>query len=112
MWTFVKIIIWGILWYPVWLVTLPLKGKKNNCLIWALDKFDEEDGYLCIRWCRSNKIPFIKWPHFLWLPEEHHEYLQHIVPAGEVQGEEHKLPVPWFPVEHRMGDPKSMRDEN
>lgn len=110
MWTFVKIIIWGLAWFPCWLVTLAWRGTKDNCLVWALNKFDAEGGYLVIRWCRSNKIPFVKWPHFLWLPEEHHVHLRHIVPADEHGGEEHKLPVPWFAYEERQGDPE--RDEN
>lgn len=110
MWTFVKIVIWGIVWYPCWLLTLPLRKNKDNCLIWALNKFDNEGGYLVIRWCRSNKFPAIKWPHFLWLPAEHHQHLEHIVPSGETGGEEHKLPVPWFDPEWRQGDDK--RDEN
>jgi len=109
-WTFVKIVIWGLIWFPCWLVTLPFKQDRDNCLIWTLKKFDEEGGYICIRWCRSNKIPAIKWPHFLWLPPDHNNKLQHIVPADEVGGEEHKLPVPWFEPEFREGD--AQRDDN
>jgi hypothetical protein len=103
-WTFFKILVWGLAWYPVWVITLAVKGNKNNCLLWALDKFDNEGGYIVIRWSRSNSVPFIKWPHFLWLPEEHHIHLQHIVPNGDT--ETHKLPSPWFVPEHRTGDNK------
>ena len=110
MWTFVKIICWGLLWFPVWLVVLPFKKNKDNCLVWALHKFNTEGGYICIRWCRSNRFSFIKWPHFLWLPPEHHIKLQHVVPVNTINGEEHKLPNPWFVPEHRYGDAGS--DDN
>lgn len=110
MWTFVKIVIWGLLWFPIWIFTLPFKKGRDNCLIWTLRKFDTEGGYICIRWCRSNKIPMIKWPHFLWLPPDQADKLQHIVPVDEVGGEEHKLPVPWFAPENRVGD--KQRDDN
>ncbi len=111
MWSYVKIIIWGLCWLPVWVITLAWKKSRDNCLAWSLKKFDTEGGYLVIRWCRSNKIPFVKWPHFLWLPEEHHVHLRHIIPTGEVN-DDHKLPVPWFTPEERVGDPKSSVGDN
>ena len=111
MWSYVKIIIWGLLWYPVWLVTLPWRKHRNNCLIWALEKFDNEGGYLVIRWCRSNSVPFIQWPHFLWLPPQHHIYLQHIVPEDETH-DQHLFPAPWFVPITIQGDPEDEIHDN
>ena len=92
------------------MVTRPFKKKnEDNCLNWALDKWDDEGGYLVFRWCRHNKFPWIKWPHFMWLPKEHHIHLIHIVPI-EKEGETHPFPSPWFDYEELHGDDKSIKE--
>lgn len=105
MWSYIRFMFWATLWIPIWLVTVPFKGKKNNCANWALNKWDEEGGYLCFRWCLHNKYRWIRWPHFMWLPKEYHQQLRHIVPI-EKKGETHSLPAPWFDYIELRGDRK------
>lgn len=101
MWSYIKIILWEIAFAPIWFITYPFRGKRDNCLMWALDKWDNEGGYIAIRWCRHSKYRWIRWPHFLWLPDEYGKYLQHIVPENE---EEHRVPHPWFDPVLKHGD--------
>jgi hypothetical protein len=72
---------------------------------------EKEDGYLVIRWCRSAKYEWLKWPHFLFLPASQHENLVHLVPKEN----EHTLktiPSPWFEGRIKTGDPFEDTDEN
>lgn len=105
MWSYLKVLIWGALWYPIWLLTLAFRGGRDNCLTYALRKWDSEGGYLVIRWCRSNRVKWIKWPHFLWLSERWHRRLEHVIPDKE-HTEKHTLPRPWFEPRVVHGDPK------
>ncbi len=95
MWSYIKVVLWQIAFAPVWLLTVWFKKDKTNCLEWALDKWDTEGGYLVVRWCRHNKYPMIRWPHFLWLPDEHGVHLQHLVPSRK-KNKKRRLPQPWF----------------
>lgn len=111
MWSFLKLIVWGLLWTPVWLLTtlnrhLTKKPRLDNCLSWALRKWTSEGGYLVIRWCRSNRLPYIRWPHFLWLPPDKHHELKHFVPKKQDQ---HLRLVPdvWFEGKIQTGDPET-----
>lgn len=111
MWSYIKFIIWGIVWFPIWILMLPFKKKRENCLTWALNKWDTEGGYMVFRWCTSNKFKWLRWPHFLWLPQEHHIYLQHIVPKEEaVNNEKRGLPMPWFNAVQIKGDPDDTKE--
>jgi hypothetical protein len=72
-------------------------------MTWAVNKFDTEGGYLVIRWCRSSRHS-IKWPHFLWLPADKHQYLQHVVPKDSDVMEKRFIPSPWFEPQKLQGD--------
>ena len=104
MWSFFKMIVWGIMWFFVGTITLFFaKRNQNNCLVWAMEKMDDEGGYLVIRWCRSSKWNWLRWPHFLWLEEKHHEHLQHYVPDDHGNSEK-SIPEPWFNGHVKHGD--------
>ncbi len=111
MWSYFKITCWAILWLILWIFMLPFKGKRDNCLTWAMRKQDSEGGYLVIRWCRTNRIKGLKWPHFLWLDETHHKYLQHYIPKKK-NHDEKVIPCPWFHGYVKKGDDKSNSSEN
>ena len=109
MWSYLKVIFWGILWVPIGFLTLlPFRKRGDNCLSYALTKWDNEGGYLVIRWCRCSKHTWLKWPHFLWLDKKYHAQLEHIIPTGEdVRVEQdHTLPRPWFKARVVRGDPE------
>jgi len=103
MWSYFKITLWAIIWLFVWLVVFPFRKNRDNCLTWAMKKFDEEEGYLVIRWCRSSKYKWLRWPHFLWLSKEHHEILQHCIPKEETTNKK-IFPQPWFNGYVKQGD--------
>ena len=105
MWSYIKFMMWAMLWIPIWCVTRPFKGRKDNCLNWAINQWDKEGGYLVIRWCRHNKWSWINWPHFMWMSDEFHANIRHIIPIEE-SGDRHSIPCPWFKYEERHGDKK------
>lgn len=83
----------------------------DNCLSWAARRWQAEEGYLVIRWCRSNKLPFVRWPHFAWLAAEHHDKLKHFMPRDQSMGK-HYLPDLWFDGRIQTGDPPDEDGEN
>jgi hypothetical protein len=98
-----KLLFWGLLWIVIGTITSPFKKKGHeNCLTWAMKKWEQEDGYLVIRWCRSSNHNF-KWPHFLWLPLDKHQDLQHVVPSID-NPQKKSIPEPWFDPKHLQGD--------
>lgn len=108
MWTFIQLLIWGIIWAPAWIVTIIIrhitkKPRVDNCLSWAVRRWEDEGGYLVIRWCRSNKISWIQWPHFLWLPPDKHQEVRHFLPKTDDQ-ELHYFPDAWFEGKVQKGD--------
>ena len=110
MWSFIKLVVWGLIWAPAWIVTtiirrIAKKPKLDNCLSWAARRWSEEGGYLVIRWCRSSKIAWFKWPHFLWLPADEHDELRHFIPRTEDQGMRF-FPDAWFEGKIQKGDRK------
>lgn len=112
MWSFLKLVVWGLLWTPIWFMTIVIRKIKkrprmDNCLSWALRKWTTEGGYLVIRWCRSNRISFIRWPHFLWLPPDKHQDLKHFVPK---KADQHMKLIPdaWFEGKIQTGDDKDI----
>lgn len=116
MWSFFKLMIWGLIWLPAWVATelnraITKKPRVDNCLSWAVRRWDEEDGYLVIRWCRSNSVKWIKWPHFLWLPLDQHQELRHFVPKNEDQGQR-VFPDAWFSGKVQKGDDEDDVMEN
>jgi hypothetical protein len=116
MWSFIKLMIWGLIWTPAWVATTILrntakKPRLDNCLSWALRKWDEEGGYLVIRWCRLNRVPWVRWPHFLWLPPQNHEELRHFVPRGDSLEQERRVfPDAWFIGKIQKGDDKDVME--
>ena len=114
--SFLKLVLWGLVWAPAWGFTVMARYFKksprlDNCLTWALRRWEEEGGYLCIRWCRSNRIEKINWPHFLWLPPDKHQELRHFVPLSEDQGPRF-LPDAWFEGKVQKGDDEDEVMEN
>ena len=102
MWSFIKLGFWTVMWSVAWFFVLPFRKGRDNCLTWAVRKWDEEDGYLVIRWCVSNKQQWIKWPHFMWMDKKHWKNVEHLIPTKEE--ERHLLPKPWFDGRHAKAD--------
>lgn len=113
MWSYAKFVFWVLIWIPVWCVTVPFRGNKDNCANYAVTKWDKEGGYLVIRWCRSNKVKWVQWPHFLWLDAKYHRRLEHIIPKDQKHMDKHTIPSPWFEPRVVHGDPHNdKRGEN
>ena len=119
MWAFFKLMVWGIVWLATWpSVTVyryfAKKPRIDNCFTWAIRQWQDDNsgnGYLVIRWCRSNKTPFIRWPHFLYLEEQHHQSLRHFVP--KIEDQEFKLfPEAFFEGKVVTGDREDDHIEN
>jgi hypothetical protein len=51
----------------------------------------------------------MRWPHFLWLPEDQNEQLRHFLPRDE-KHDEVLLPAPWFEGYIQKGDPKDISE--
>lgn len=112
MWSYFKLTVWAVLW--LWLLAfffIFTRKGRDNCLSWAMRKHDEDGGYIVIRWCRSNKVRWLNWPHFLWLDKKHGEHLMHYVPV-EKDHDEKFVPHPWFKGHIKKGDNESDIDEN
>lgn len=101
MWSYAKLTIWACLWFLLWILLIPIRKGRQNCLTYALERWDKEGGYLCIRWCRSNKFRLIKWPHFMYLEQKYHKYIVHAVPNEDIQ---ECIPTPWFKPKIKIGD--------
>jgi hypothetical protein len=89
------------MWIPGWIITTIIrktrkKPRLDNCLTWALRKWDKEGGYLVIRWCTSAKYPWMRWPHFMWLSSQYHEELRHFIPRDDVAKPERVIPALFF----------------
>lgn len=107
MWSYVKLILWGAAFCVVWMITQPLRRGKHNCVTWAVDRWNRDGGYLVIRWSRHNTIKWIAWPHFLWLDDKYHVFLEHLVPVKD-DNSDHILPSPWFEGKYMAGDPEDV----
>ena len=107
-------LMWGLGWYWIWFWTWPFRRGRHNCLTWAVDKWNNDDGYLVIRWSRRHRHDFFRHPHFLWLDKEHHTLLEHVIPPPEEMVNEdgskktHVIPRPWFDPQHTIGDPEDI----
>lgn len=95
------VVFWGLVFFILYIPLLVTRKNRDNCLTWALRKWDHEGGYLVIRWARSNRSRWILWPHFLWLHPEKHHHLEHVISEKE---EEHLIPEVWFEPVHIKGD--------
>lgn len=108
--SFVRLIVWGILWIPVWAMTTILRKVRgrprlDNCLTWALRRWEDDGGYLVIRWARSSSVHWLRWPHFMWLSEDDHHKIRHLVPRDEEEYNAMRvLPDLWFEGRVQTGD--------
>lgn len=108
--SYTKVLIWGIIWLFVWIISTPFRHRRDNCLSWAIEKWERDGGYLVIRWCRTSKHSWMTWPHFLWLPEDKHHDLQHAIPVEEQDDDERLVPKLWFNPRFIQGDPEDVRE--
>lgn len=113
MWNYIKFVGWAILWAISWIFVRPFKRNKTNCLLWAWEKWENEGGYLVIRWCKVNKVGWLKWPHFLWLDGKHHKLLEHYIPIRDFDSPISRqwFPRPWFEGRVVKGDSRGTRIE-
>ena len=111
MWSYFKITCWAVVWLMIWIFISPIRKSRDNCLTWAMEKYDNEGGYLVIRWCRSSKYNWFRWPHFLWLDEKHHHHLEHVIPKENAHSEK-AIPCPWFESKIKYGDDDDDELEN
>lgn len=103
--TLFKLIFWFVLWIPTYYITVWFKKKgQENCMTWAVSQWDKEGGYLVVRWCRSARHSWFRWPHFLWLPADKHQDLEHVIPVNCDHLEKKHIPNPWFDPQHIRGD--------
>ena len=111
MWSYFKLTWWACFWFVLWIIFAPIRKGRDNCLTYALEKWDKEGGYLVIRWCRSNKVKWLRWPHFMWLDDKYQRFVEHAVPSKD-EFELKYVPKPWFDPVVRKGDPKDRFIEN
>lgn len=111
MYSYFKLTVWAVVWLIIWFVVLPLRRGRENCLTYAVQRWDKEGGYLVIRWCRSNKSRWLVWPHFLWIDSKYHRFMEHAVPV-EKEHDEKLVPAPWFAPKIKHGDKRGEVDEN
>jgi hypothetical protein len=91
---------------------LARKKDQHNCLTWALDEWEKTDGYLVIRWCRSSRHKWLRWPHFLILDKDHHEKLRHFLPDDTAKIDTKLFPDIWFDGAEKQGDDPETTEEN
>jgi len=104
MWQYTKLVLWSIFWLILWpLSCISKQHNRDNCLTWALRQQQTQGGYLVVRWCRTSKFDWFRWPHFLWLPEQDHSNLQHYVPLSD-QSQLKTVPHVWFEGYVKTGD--------
>lgn len=104
----IRLVFWGVLWLVAWAVVSLIRFFKktprlDNCLTWSLRKWDQDGGYLVIRWARSSQYRWMRWPHFLWLDINDHENLRHFIPKKQDQGMRF-IPDIWFNGKVQKGD--------
>lgn len=117
MWSFSKLVLWGLVLLMAWPFVeayrnFTKKPRIDNCVTWACRRWDEKpDSYLVIRWCRSSRTN-LKWPHFMWLDEKHHDNVKHFLPLVDQQ-DTHYLPDLFFEGKVVTGDDEDdVRTEN
>lgn len=81
-------------------------------MTWAFKQWDHSGGYLVIRWCRSYKYEWLRWPHFLWLPGDKHQELEHVIPNDDTALTKKTIPQPWFHPVRVKGDDGKCCNEN
>lgn len=110
MFSYLKLTTWAVVWLFLWIFFLPIRKGRENCLTYALRRWDQDGGYLVIRWCRSNKVTWLKWPHFMWIDEKHGaRFVEHAVPIKDEDTLKY-VPRPWFNPKIKKGDGKEVEE--
>ncbi len=112
--SYLRLALWILFWTIIWpIMQLFRKDGQHNCVTWALKEWeDKEDGYIVIRWCRSSRFKWLRWPHLLYLDQEHNDKLRHFLPSSS-KIDKKIVPAIWFDGTERIGDPsKDSADEN
>ncbi len=111
MWQYTRLVAWSIFWLVLWPILRLTRGRgEDNCVTWAMDRVDQEGGYLVIRWTRSTKYQWIIWPHFLYLPADKHEVLEQWVPKDDEHATSAMVPRMWFEGEIEYGDSDDVKE--
>lgn len=99
-----RLVLWSIFWALVWPFALLTRKKRDNCLTWAMKRWEENpEGYLVIRWSRSAIFSWLRWPHFLFIEAED-ERMHHLMPKNANDVDKHVVPAVWFEGEVTEGD--------
>lgn len=104
--SYVRLVVWATIWLILWLVITPIRRKRHNCITYAIDRWDNDGGYLVIRWCRNSKLKWLRWPHFSYLAPEHHIHLEH---AQSSNTDPRIVPQFWFDPIVKHGDEEKKR---
>lgn len=116
MWSFAKLVGWGVLMIIIWPIVAFLrycrkKPRVDNCVTWSVRRWEEQPGsYLVIRWCRSSRTD-MKWPHFMWMNKEFDQHMKHFVPLNDDQDTKF-LPALFFEGKVVTGDNENDNLEN
>lgn len=112
--SFYRVAMWCLFWAVVWPIALLWKkATQENCLTWAFKQWDEKpEGYIVIRWSRSNKYPWMKWPHFLFIDPGNDKDMRHLLPKNATDLEKHTVPAVWFEGTITERDQKKQGFEN
>ena len=111
--SYYRLVLWSIFWAALWPFMLIFKKEdEENCVTWAMKKWEENPkGYVVIRWSRSNKYPWLSWPHFLFMETEGEEF-KHLLPENANDIDKHLVPAMWFKGEEATGDSEKQGYEN
>lgn len=108
-----RLAFWTLFWSLLWPIMQIFRKKgQHNCITWAINEWEQKDGYIVIRWCRSSKYSWLRWPHFLFLDQEHHENLRHFLPDDTSDLDKKLIPDMWFHGTEKSGDHPDDSDEN
>lgn len=110
--SFIRLALWILFWSIVWpIMQLFRKNGQHNCVTWALNEWeDNKDGYIVIiRWCRSSKFKWLRWPHLLFLDQENNDKLRHFLPDSS-KNDKKIVPDIWFDGTEKVGDPDNTKE--
>lgn len=108
-----RLVLWSIFWAFIWPIAMLFQTKgRENCVTWAMRQWERNpDGYVIIRWSRSNKYPWLRWPHFLFMEAEGEPFV-HLLPKDANEIDKHFIPAVWFDGEVTEGDSPKQGYEN
>lgn len=98
MWAYLRLSVWCLFWAFMWpIASLWKRAGQENCLTWAFRRWQERpDGYIVIRWSRSNKYEWMRWPHFLFIDPGNDDHMIHLLPKDANDIDKHMVPAMWF----------------